>query len=87
MHRATRLILLTGCVIVVGATRATAQDGPPRHPQVVVLNEPPRHAQVVALDECDPTTFNPAVGADGTGFCHNVTLYVSAWASRPRCRS
>src|ERR1700751_6493480 len=28
-------------------------------------------AQVVALDECDPTTFNAALGAD---FCHNVTL-------------
>ena len=28
-------------------------------------------AQVVALDECDPTTFNMALGAD---FCKNVSL-------------
>jgi plastocyanin len=31
----------------------------------------PRLAQVVALDECDPVTFNAAVGPD---FCRNVTL-------------
>ena len=31
----------------------------------------PDFAQVVALDECDPTTFNAALGAD---FCKNVTL-------------
>jgi plastocyanin len=28
-------------------------------------------AQVVALDECDPSTFNAALGPD---FCHNVTV-------------
>src|SRR6476661_6260940 len=28
-------------------------------------------AQIVALDECDPTSFNAALGAD---FCKNVTL-------------
>src|SRR5581483_12125842 len=28
-------------------------------------------AQVVALDECDPATFNQALGPD---FCHNVAL-------------
>ena len=32
---------------------------------------PPRSVQVVALDECDPATFNAALGAD---FCKNVTL-------------
>src|SRR5712692_697383 len=31
----------------------------------------PSAAQVVALDECDPATFNAALGAD---FCRNVTL-------------
>jgi len=31
----------------------------------------PNLAQVVALDECDPTTFNAALGPD---FCKNVTL-------------
>jgi hypothetical protein len=32
-------------------------------------------AQIVALDECDPQTFNPTLGEEGTGSCHNVTLY------------
>jgi plastocyanin len=32
---------------------------------------PPSVAQVVALDECDPATFNEALGPD---FCRNVTL-------------
>jgi plastocyanin len=62
MHRVTPLILLAG--IAASASLAIAQDGPL-----------PRQAQVVALDECDPTTFNPVLGEDGTGFCHNVTLY------------
>src|SRR5260370_10809144 len=31
----------------------------------------PASVQVVALDECDPTTFNAALGPD---FCKNVTL-------------
>ena len=34
----------------------------------------PRVAQVVALDECDPTTFNQALGAD---FCKNIALGAS----------
>jgi hypothetical protein len=33
--------------------------------------DPPSLAQVVALDECDPATFNAALGPD---FCRNVTL-------------
>jgi plastocyanin len=32
---------------------------------------PSRIAQVVALDECDPTTFNTAIGSD---FCKNVAI-------------
>ena len=35
------------------------------------LAPPPASVQVVALDECDPTTFNAALGPD---FCKNVTL-------------
>jgi len=31
----------------------------------------PRVAQVVALDECDPATFNAAIGPD---FCKNIAL-------------
>ena len=34
-------------------------------------DRPPSVAQVVALDECDPTTFNAAIGPD---FCKNVAL-------------
>jgi hypothetical protein len=33
--------------------------------------DPPSLAQVVALDECDPGTFNAALGPD---FCRNVAL-------------
>lgn len=36
---------------------------------------PPDVAQIVALDECDPVSFNAVLGEEGTGFCHNVTLY------------
>jgi plastocyanin len=38
------------------------------------LEDPPSTAQVVALDECDPTTFNAAIGP---GFCKNVALGAS----------
>jgi plastocyanin len=34
-------------------------------------DDPPSLAQVVALDECDPATFNAALGPD---FCKNVAL-------------
>ena len=51
--------LLVGCLMFTGATHALAQGNPPSL------------AQVVALDECDPATFNAALGAD---FCKNVAL-------------
>jgi len=55
--------LLLGVLMFAGATYALAQGHPtPKHPPL---------AQVVALDECDPTTFNAALGPD---FCKNVTL-------------
>jgi plastocyanin len=54
-----RLTFLAGSFLLVGATQAPAQD------------HPPAPAQVVVLDECDPVTFNAALGAD---FCKNVTL-------------
>jgi hypothetical protein len=57
--KAAILTLLAGCVILAGATYATAEESSPSL------------AQVVALDECDPVTFNAAVGPD---FCRNVTL-------------
>jgi plastocyanin len=54
-----KLSLLTGGFLLAGGTQALAQ------------NNSPTPAQVVALDECDPATFNAALG---TAFCHNVTL-------------
>jgi plastocyanin len=55
MNKVIILALLAGCLTFASANHATAQPT----------------AQVVALDECDPVTFNAAVGPD---FCRNVTL-------------
>jgi plastocyanin len=68
----TKFSLLAGC-LVLAATSALAQgakakDVPTRHDRG---EDGPRLAQIVALDECDPATFNAALGAD---FCKNVTL-------------
>ncbi len=43
-------------------------------PGASAQENPPSVVQVVALDECDPTTFNNALGAD---FCKNITLGAS----------
>jgi plastocyanin len=57
-------LALLSCLTFAGATLALAQE----HSQ----QQHPRHSvQIVALDECDPTTFNAALGPD---FCKNVTL-------------
>ena len=48
----------------------TLSFAPAEHDQ----ESPPGVAQVVALDECDPGTFNAALGA---GFCKNVALGAS----------
>lgn len=61
--------LIAGCLIAAGATHAFAQGN--SDPQPSERNDSPRVAQVVALDECDPVTFNKALGP---GFCRNVTL-------------
>jgi plastocyanin len=58
---AAMLGLLIAGFAVAGTTGASAQ-----------ATAPP--AQIVALDECDPLTFNAALGAD---FCKNVTLGAS----------
>ena len=55
---------LFSILIFAGAPHMSAQENPQQ------VNTP-RVAQVVALDECDPVTFNAALGAD---FCKNVTL-------------
>jgi len=53
--------LFVGYLTLLTATHAIAQD----------KANPERVAQVVALDECDPLTFNAALGPD---FCKNVAL-------------
>ena len=58
----TKFALLAGCLMLAGAAHALAQEAP----------QTP--AQVVALDECDPATFNAALGP---AFCHNVALGAS----------
>jgi plastocyanin len=70
----TKLALLTGCLILTSAALVNAQiPAEQRYPgyrhsqQDVQTNT----AQIVALDECDPSTFNAALGPD---FCKNVTL-------------
>jgi plastocyanin len=57
------LCLFAGCLLLIGATCAVAQETTPEKSQSV--------APIVALDECDPLTFNAALGPD---FCKNVAL-------------
>ena len=52
-------MLLVGCLLSAGVIPALAQE------------DPPSLVQVVALDECDPVTFNAALGPE---FCRNVAL-------------
>jgi len=65
MKTVAKFGLLIGCLIFVGATLASAQANPPRRSPIL------SNTQVVALDECDPTTFNQALGPD---FCKNISL-------------
>lgn len=55
--------------VVVGLTFAGATHVLAQQSSAQAI--PPPVAQVVALDECDPASFNLALGAD---FCKNVTL-------------
>jgi plastocyanin len=55
---------LLGVLILAGATHVRAQENHEHE-------HSPRLAQIVALDECDPISFNAALGPD---FCKNVTL-------------
>jgi plastocyanin len=52
-------LMFAGCLILAGAAEELDQENPPSV------------AQVVALDECDPGSFNAALGPD---FCKNVAL-------------
>lgn len=56
--------LLVGSLMFAGAQYGLAQEHPSEE-------HAPGVAQIVALDECDPLTFNAALGPD---FCHNVAL-------------
>jgi plastocyanin len=66
MNTLAKFGLLAGCLMFAGATRALAQENTPSL------------AQVVALDECDPVTFNAALGPD---FCRNVALGALGYAT------
>lgn len=57
-----KIALLAGSLMLLGGSHALAQEALPSS------------AQIVALDECDPATFNAALGPD---FCHNVSLGAS----------
>jgi len=66
------VVALTLSFMPGGATHAFAQSQPhAKTASAQVAESSPSSAQVVALDECDPATFNAALGPD---FCHNVTL-------------
>lgn len=68
MLNTAKFALLAGCLMFAGATRAFAQGhSPQEHP----TEKSAPLVQVVALDECDPATFNAALGPD---FCRNVTI-------------
>ena len=58
--------LLAVCLMFTGATQAVAQE------------KAASSIQVVALDECDPVTFNAALGPD---FCHNIALAALGYAT------
>jgi plastocyanin len=76
MITATKFALLAGCLAFAGAMHASAQaHSLQEYPS---QEDQPRLAQIVALDECDPATFNAALGPD---FCRNVTLGASTTLS------
>jgi len=56
---------LLGTLMLAGATQLLAQQNK------ATKAKPAPVAQVVALDECDPKTFNAALGP---GFCRNISL-------------
>src|ERR1700687_4281388 len=63
-----------------GAMHAFAQSQPTAKTEPAPSNDSSTSvpAQVVALDECDPTTFNAALGPN---FCHNVALAALGYAT------
>jgi plastocyanin len=65
----TKITLLAACLMLAGVTQVVGQEKQRSHEREDDSVATP--VQIVALDECDPKTFNDALGAD---FCHNVTL-------------
>ena len=65
-----KFVLLAGCLVLADVTHALAQEKENENP--------PSVAQIVALDECDPATFNAALGPD---FCKNVALAALGYAT------
>jgi plastocyanin len=73
------VVALSLSFVPAGAMLVIAQDRPAANQvQLRPDEKPAREAQVVALDECDPTTFNAALGP---GFCKNVTLATFGYAT------
>src|SRR6202045_2085451 len=64
-----KLGLVVGSLILLAATCAVAQNE--THNKNDNDDKSARIAPIVALDECDPITFNAALGPD---FCKNVAL-------------
>jgi hypothetical protein len=76
MNTVAKFALLNGCLMLAGATHAIAEGYSQGYsPQ----GNSPRSAQIVALDECDPATFNAALGPD---FCKNVTIGASTSSAK-----
>jgi plastocyanin len=69
-----RVAIVKFCVVAGGLMLAVAMlalGQAKSEPDDQSHKDSARVAQVVALDECDPTTFNAAVGPD---FCKNIAL-------------
>ena len=74
------------CSLALAQRGGATTSSPPTVPRLANLSgktadadeNSPRLAQVVALDECDPTTFNAALGPD---FCKNVALAALGYAT------
>jgi len=81
-HGATLVFI---CAILAGTTYAVANRADPRSGPGADEAEhgdgAPATAQIVALDECDPASFNAALGESGGGFCHNVALAALGYAT------
>jgi|SRR5580692_4002211 plastocyanin len=79
----TKIFVVTAfTVLIAGAVHVFAQDhSHMNHMAMTPTAAPPTAlplAQFVALDECDPTTFNAALGPD---FCKNVALAALGYAT------